>query len=1025
MNNPVRGAGSARLREGGNRLAAAVQRGRWFIIAGWLAFAVVGSLVLPAVASGSSGGPLSLLPANSKALAAEQHALDAFSVPVVSTTSVVIHRDGGLPPLVQADAVLWALTFDQRLQNLHGEYPRDRILGALPLSNGLPILPGRHVTTVVTYLYFTTDTSGSTQTRLARDYAGHFAGLAGVQTYVTGVSPATVATGQYLKTSLPRLTLATLALVALIVGLTFRSVVAPFITLGVSILAYLVDMRVLGVIGRAAGLSLPSELDPIIVALILGVVTDYSVLFMAGERDALGAGYDRSEATRRSLLENLPIVLTAGLTVAAGTAALQVAPAELFRSFGPGLAISVVVALAVSATLLPALMAVLGQWLFWPSPPQSLAREAAQQPGGVRTARWLRLVTERPTAIVAVAACLLVLGVSSLPLRHSNIGLSFAEALPKSDPVQVGMRVAAQGFAGGITAPTELVVNGRQLPQRRVALDRFEDALRKEHGVAIVLGAAEDPVPGAHGLFFSDDGHAARVFVIFRSAPLSATAIANVRALQGHAGALLERAGLRDATVQVTGQTAIASEAARGVNHNLEIILLTAFGIELLLLGLYLRALVTPILLLLASALVVGSSVGLGWLLFGGGHGLFFYAPFSVAVLLVALGSDYNVFTVGAIWREAASQPLVPAVRTALPRTAHAITTAGFTLAGSFALLAIVPLEPFRQIAFMMGIGLLIDTFLVRAVFTPSVIALLGPLARWPSRASRKGPALAGTDQGRSRPTVSLTKSPDRGTKTRPAGTSDRIGAPKRRRRRRRALQVLIGAVLLGLLLWGADGLSRVGAQSVVEQTVKRDQRLRNTPDVNVHGAFFLPQVVAGSYSHISIAIRGFRDKGLRVDRVTADLYGVHVSLGPLVTGDVAGIPIDRSDEHVTIRYDDLNNYLASRGDPITVSQGPKSSLKITGHVSVFGRSFGVSADAKFTIADDGVHVVPTQLDTGNSVLDAITRATVGERLSFVIPTKPLPFGQHVTTVTFGPSAVQISATGSTFVVSPPAGSTS
>ncbi|MGI8450231.1 MAG: MMPL family transporter, partial [Streptosporangiaceae bacterium] len=228
------------------------------------------------------------------------------------------------------------------------------------------------------------------------------------------------------------------------------------------------------------------------------------------------------------------------------------------------------------------------------------------------------------------------------------------------------------------------------------------------------------------------------MFVVFRSDPLGAAAIASLHRLQRDLPRLARRAGLGQAQLEYAGQTAIGGEVARLTTDNLKLILLAAFAVEFILLAAYLRALVAPLFLLAGSALVVGASWGLATLVFGGSDGLTFYAPFSAAVLLVALGSDYNVFAVGGIWEEAARRPLIPALRTALPRTTRAITTAGLTLAGSFALVAIIPLGPFRQIAFMMATGLLIDTFLVRSVFTPSIITLLGPAAGWPGHRLRR-----------------------------------------------------------------------------------------------------------------------------------------------------------------------------------------------------------------------------------------------------------------------------------------------
>jgi competence ComEA-like helix-hairpin-helix protein len=111
-----------------------------------------------------------------------------------------------------------------------------------------------------------------------------------------------------------------------------------------------------------------------------------------------------------------------------------------------------------------------------------------------------------------------------------------------------------------------------------------------------------------------------------------------------------------------------------------------------------------------------------------------FFVPFAVSVLLLGLGSDYNVFLVGRIWKEAKRLPLREAVEVASTGAARSIATAGVVLAGSFGLLGLVPLTTFHAIALTMVIGLLLDAFLVRQLLVPAMIVLVGPVSGWPGR---------------------------------------------------------------------------------------------------------------------------------------------------------------------------------------------------------------------------------------------------------------------------------------------------
>ena len=162
--------------------------------------------------------------------------------------------------------------------------------------------------------------------------------------------------------------------------------------------------------------------------------------------------------------------------------------------------------------------------------------------------------------------------------------------------------------------------------------------------------------------------------------------------------------------------------------------------VDFLLLAVFLRALLAPLYLLAASVLALAATLGLTAYVFQDllGHpGITYYVPFATAVLLVALGSDYNVFVAGRIWQEARERPLREAVATAAPRAARAITVAGLVLAGSFGLLGIVPLRAFAELAFAMGVGVLIDSFIVRSFLVPALVSLFGTAGSWPGRRLR------------------------------------------------------------------------------------------------------------------------------------------------------------------------------------------------------------------------------------------------------------------------------------------------
>jgi len=725
----------------GRGYRAAVVAGRWLVVAFWIAAAALVTTFAPPGA-GSGGDFGDLLSSDNPIIKVEQQVLNNFRVPVLTGTTVIVRQNGGVSPLTRADSVLWALDHTQRY--LAGDVPPgpSHIVAAVPVP-----APTRSAEVAVTYLYFSENTGRPTAVRLAHEYAAHFHNQGSVRTYVTGFTPAKVAQTSYLRAHLRTFEIASVVLILLIVAVMFRSLPAPFVVLGIAAIGYLVYFPILALLAQTFGFAVPNQLEPLLLALLLGVVTDYCVLLFASFREQLIDGAERREAVRTALRHNGSVVAVAGLTVAGGTLALLASPFRIFRSLGPALAMTVLVGLAVCLTLTPAVMVILGRRLFTALPTPDSATVSTTRPGprlrrhqrGSGTSvgsRAVGVLTHRPVAFLALTVVVVGLGAASLPAMHARLNLSFTAPLPASDPVAQGARLLQRTGLRGITSPTEVLVEMPGVTNQLPSLTRLQAAIADAPGVVRVIGPADNPLRDDYGVVISRSGNAARYVVVYNEDPLAARAISDVRTLVDRLPDLTARAGLGDAKVSVTGQTLIASEVAKLTWRSLEATVITALIIEMVILSLYLRTVVASLALLACSALSVTAALGLTTLVFQdwlGEQGLTFYAPFASAVLLIALGSDYNVFAVGSIWDEAARRPLAKALRIAVPRSARAITTAGIILAGTFALVAIIPLSTFRQIAFAMSVGLLIDTLVIRPVLTPAVLTLLGRLAGWPS----------------------------------------------------------------------------------------------------------------------------------------------------------------------------------------------------------------------------------------------------------------------------------------------------
>jgi RND superfamily putative drug exporter len=731
-----------------DRAARVIARFRWLIIIGWIAGAVAATTQLPSIEDAQTGALGELVPENADALQAEIRAAELFRFPLLSRTVVVQRDPGGLSAAAQARVVRNAA--DLSLHRLPGV---EGIAGALPVLNtlGRPPFAREHATTALTYLFFAKDVGRRERQELARTFVDRYVdrpddGLVGI----TGAVPARSAQVSAIEGALPIVELATLLLVAVVVGVHFRAIGAPLLTLAAVALAYLISIRVMAWAGLRFGVSVPSEVEPVIVVLLFGVITDYCVFLLSRFRSVLATDRSGPAAAIATTAGLLPTILVAGLTVIVASSALVVAQLSFFKAFGPGMAMAVLVGLLVAVTFVPAVLAIAGNALFWPSRPgrdvaRAVAREESANPAGERPvrSRAVRIAVRHPVLVVTVCVALL-LGASS-GLVGLGVGNPLIRGLPAGSEPRTAYAAAARGFAPGILSPTVVLVEAPGITGRRAALARLQGLLAAQPGIAQVVGPAEQPASQPLGLALSRTGGAARFFVVLDSDPLGSRAVRAMRGLRARMPALLRRAGLGDARAEFAGDTALVAETAAKTSDDLARIAPVALVAVVAILALFLRALVAPLYLVGASVLALSASLGAtAWILDRGlGHsGISYYVPFAAAVLLVALGSDYNVFLVGRVWQEAARRPLGEAVEVGASRAARPITIAGLVLALSFALLAIVPLRPFRELALAMTGGLLIDAFLVRTVFVPALITLVGRRSGWPGHRLTRAPVM-------------------------------------------------------------------------------------------------------------------------------------------------------------------------------------------------------------------------------------------------------------------------------------------
>jgi RND superfamily putative drug exporter len=705
---------------------------RWPILVAWIAAAALCADTLRAEIGAASSAD-ALVPSGAPALQAARASVDAFGYPLAADVLVVQRNPRGLPSGVAQRTAGVARQVDSA--------PQPSVVAVPIVNDPRSPISREHDTATLTYLYTRNAGNFNAEVRTARRYAQALATPRGTFVGVTGAAAARLDQDRTIRDALPRVTIATVAMVVLVLGLMFRSLAAPIVPLCSAGVAYVVARRALQAAGDAFGVTVPQEIDPLLVVLLLAMTTDYAIFVLHEQRRAMRDGTKPRPATAIALSRVAPIILTAGVIVAAGTSTLALGGLAFFRALGPGLAVSAAIGTLVSLTLTPALAATLGGLLGRRVRPADVDETRADG-RLVRLRGWLR--RSRLVATLIVLACVAGLAAVAAPLRDAHLGLALTRGFTERTATARATGAAQSAFVAGAVAPTELVLRGPGLGTRAAQLGRLEDAIARQRGVSAAIGAREEAAIGRRGAFVSRDGSTARLIVFLRGDPFSAPAIATVRRLDDHLPELLAASGLRGTAAALTGATPLARDTVDASRNAIVRLAAAALLVNLLCMILFLRAIVAPLYLIAASSLALLAALGATTVIARdvlGHDDLAYYVPFAATVLLLSLGSDYNVFVVGRIWQEARRRDVADAVAHAAPEASLSITAAGIVMALSFAALALVPLVAFQQLALLMAIGVLIDALVVRSLLVPALVTAVGEVSGWPGRRLRESAA--------------------------------------------------------------------------------------------------------------------------------------------------------------------------------------------------------------------------------------------------------------------------------------------
>ena len=546
----------------------------------------------------------------------------------------------------------------------------------------------------------------------------------GVSQYVTGPAGLLGDLFGAFETLDSTLLLTTLAVVAIILIVVYRSPVLWIIPLLSSLFALSTAGGIVYLLAKNDIIDVDGQSQGILSVLVIGAATDYALLLIARYREELHHHEDRFDAMRAAYKGVWEPILASGATVSISLLILLFSQLTNTASLGPVGAIGIVCSVITILTLLPALLLIFGRWIFWPRVPRNDGDDH------VLSGTWSKVgrsIDRNPRkAWVISGSVLLLFAFASTTLKADGLGT--VDSFTGNPESVVGQKLLTKHFPGGEGDPTQVVVNVDKI-------GAVTAALKNAPGVTDVTPQLDGiPLPGQPLPAVKVVDNRAILNVTLDKAPDSVEAgndIPEIRRL-AHAA---------DSTSLVGGTSAVYFDVRTANDRDNKTIIPIILIVITLILGLLLRSILSAVVLLGTVLLSYFATIGVCALVFNhvfgfaGGDTSF---PLFAFIFLVALGIDYNIFLMTRVREESMKIGTRAGVIKGLTVTGAVITSAGIVLAATFAVLGLLPLVPLAQLGFAVAFGVLLDTIIVRSILVPALVHEIGPKIWWPSKLQNK-----------------------------------------------------------------------------------------------------------------------------------------------------------------------------------------------------------------------------------------------------------------------------------------------
>ncbi|WP_432107548.1 MMPL family transporter [Streptomyces sp. AA1529] len=522
-----------------------------------------------------------------------------------------------------------------------------------------------------------------------------------------------------------------IGIAAVVLILTFGSLIAAGLPLVTALIGVMIGISSITALGATLGLSANTTTLAMMIGLAVGI--DYALFIASRYRAELTEGREREEAAGRAVGTAGSAVVFAGLTVVIALVGLSVVNIPVLTKMGMAAAGTVVIAVLVALTLVPAALGMVGKRIFgrrvrkaYPAtgvPPAADAEGQRPKAG----ARWAGFVLRRPVLVLVTAV--LALGALALPVGSMQLGLPDEGNQPESTTQRKAYDLLSDGFGAGFNGPLMGVVDLKGADDPKAAAAEVQKRLQKTDGVVAVSPPQ-----------LNKSGDTATLTAVPKYGPSDERTEKIVHDIRDQSDAIEKKTG---ATLLVTGATAVAIDFSQVMNDALVPYLALVVGLAFVLLMLVFRSVLVPLKaalgFLLSVLAALGSVVAVfqwGWLagLIGVEQTgpIMSMMPIFMIGVIFGLAMDYEVFLVTRM-REAHVHGEGPgqAIVTGFRLGARVVTAAGVIMISVFAGFIGSSEAMIKMMGFGLAVAILFDAFVVRMAIVPAVLALLGERAWW------------------------------------------------------------------------------------------------------------------------------------------------------------------------------------------------------------------------------------------------------------------------------------------------------